>query len=208
MCQKEIENHRTYCSNECKHSDSELNAKRTSPIKNEKNKKLKCNICQWETKDILNKGGYPKKHLKEKHSIITDDYMENFSIIDTPLVPTWKCPECNWESKDINNVSGWITTHVKKHYKNAEDFFIKYPELRFSSHQLNMDFLKSTSDIECEICHEKLLFISNSHLRKHGITQKQYKEKFGEIIISEHTKKALVKCGGTKDSSYIINWLV
>ncbi len=32
--------------------------------------------------------------------------------------------------------------------------------------------------VECEICHKKLNVITNTHLKQHGLTQKEYKEQF------------------------------
>jgi DNA-directed RNA polymerase subunit RPC12/RpoP len=202
MCINEIPEFRTYCSDKCKHSDSELNAKRIRKTKNDKSKKLKCNMCGKEISDVINSGGHATKHLRDIHGIHESDYMKYYSIIDYIDASTkWKCPECNWESKDINNMSGWITVHVKKHYTSILEFNEKYPELQLHSIKSNILDIQKNSNIQCEICGEKLLIISNSHLKLHGITQKQYKKKYGNIV-SDISISKLVKCGGTKSASF------
>ena len=66
ICNKDTTN-KIYCSNKCKFSDTELNKSRKRKIVNDNSKILECNICNWTTKDILNTGGHPLKHLKNNH---------------------------------------------------------------------------------------------------------------------------------------------
>jgi len=203
ICNSEIPNNRIYCGNKCKYLDSELNSKRARKEKNDVDKKLKCKLCEWQTKDILNLGGHPKKHLKEKHNIVTDNYIEYFNEIKIISPEKWNCPLCDWSTIDLNNKSGCITHHIKnKHNMTLLELIDKYPEKKIDNDRNERLKLIRNNNVECKICGEKLLFITNSHLRKHKITQEQYKNIYGDIIISDYTKDKLKPLGGTKNFIY------
>lgn len=196
MCKKEISDNRIYCGNVCKYSDKELNAKRIRKEKNDDNKELRCNLCGWKTKDVLNFGGYPKKHLNNIHNIIENDYMKYYQILNKKIILTWECPICRWKSKDINNVSGCITTHIGKHFDNICDFIKKYPDNKnIFTKQLNVikkknDIEIDGNNIECKICNKLFYKLTQTHLIKHGLTPTEYKNKFGvDITCSAKTSK-------------------
>ena len=184
-----------YCSNTCKFSDAELNAKRSRKEKNDFTKLLKCTLCEYTTKDILNLGGHAKKHLIQNHNIHESNYIDYYKEIDKPIIEMWKCPECEWKTKDLKNVSGWITSHIiKTHNIEMQDFLIKYPEyLELFNKQSNIikrNYSLLESNIECKICGMKFYKLSQTHLQKHGITPTEYKIKFGiKNTASQKTSK-------------------
>jgi len=194
-------NNLIYCSNECKFSDYEYNKKRAPKIKNQNNEMLTCNICLWKTKDVNNLGGHATRHLIDKHSINDIDYKKYYSltILD---INYWKCKICDWKTTDIINKSGAITNHLKNtHSLTLKDYSDNYERLLFLKNVLPNDFY-----INCQVCGEKLLFITNSHLKMHNMTQQQYKNLYGECIISNFTKEKLIKCGGIKSNKFISNF--
>lgn len=192
ICKKEISDNLVYCGNKCKYSDKELNAKRFSKIKNDKTKILKCKICGWKTSDINNKGGYPIRHLKT-HNITTDNYFNYYELNDITTIEKWTCPYCNeWSTIDLKNKSGAITTHLKTHNKTILELNETFPKSIINSSKLNRLSLLSNDYIICKICNQKLLSLSNSHLKNHGINHEDYKKQFGnDSIISNTTKKKL-----------------
>lgn len=152
-------------------------------------KTLKCTICNWTTEDILNKGGHPRRHLKEKHAIIVDkyDYKEYFveNIIEDK--PIFKCPLCNdWTTVDVDNKSGWTTIHLETvHGLKSWEFYEQYPEYTHMwtyygpREKLRHGIINGGSDnyVECLECGKKLLKLTNSHLKIHNITFNEYKRK-------------------------------
>lgn len=88
-------------------------------------KKLKCNICGWETTDILNKGGHAGKHLKVKHEIDTKEFSSFYTNIEE-IKEIMKCPYCDWTTNDLDNKSGMFTSHLQKeHNITPEDYVNK-----------------------------------------------------------------------------------
>jgi len=39
--------------------------------------------------------------------------------------------------------------------------------------------------IQCKICNKEFDYITSSHLKKHGLTMKKYKEKYPNIVKEE-----------------------
>lgn len=203
ICDSSVESHRIYCSNECKYADPELNAKRSRKDKNDTNTHLICKLCGWKSKDPKNLSGGVTKHLTTKHNISTNNYMDHFNEFVPDTIKYWECPLCDWKSKDLTNKSGWITIHIKSHNISENDFYLKYPELKIQTDKLSKRELEPEKSIICKICGKRMLSFSNSHAKTHGITVKEYKEKYGlDTIISEYTKNNLVKCGGTKRQNF------
>jgi len=195
-CNKEISPKRIYCSNECKFLDSSYNKKRVTKIKNDSTKRLKCNYCDKLFKDINNLSGNPNRHLKTKHNIHTDKYIEHFTIVDDTNI-YFKCPYCDWKTIDLDNKSGMFTLHLnKKHNITPDDFIEQFPEHSNMWYHLgNLKqreiFINESKDnhVTCKICKQKLKIISNSHLKSHGINQTEYKLKYGTITSVAHGKK-------------------
>jgi hypothetical protein len=194
MCDNELTKpwQDTYCSNGCKHSDPELNAKRARTDKNDPAKRLKCNLCDYITKDVVNLGGHATSHLRNVHKIYDENYSNHYTITEAIKKETVTCPICNdWSTIDLQNKSGWFTVHILSHSITIEDFLKKYPKyesmIKKQSGILQKE--KSLQDknnsIECKICGEKFYKLSNTHLVKHNITPDQYKQKYNQIAIRQ-----------------------
>ena len=198
ICNIELNNERRiYCSNKCKFKDSEYNKSRVSPYKNNKLEKLKCKLCNWETKDVLNKSGSITAHLNI-HNIKFDreSYINSFNIIklDTPMY--LNCPICDWNSIDINNKSGIFTRHIIEHHElNLDEFISKYKQYNnlwktYKDKKKQEQFINSDvkHQIQCKICNKLFKKISNSHLISHGITPTEYKIKYNVYsTVSDYT---------------------
>lgn len=98
----------------------------------------------------------------------------------------FKCKYCDWTTVDLDNSSGWYTVHLKKeHGKSILTYLDDYPKesykfKTFLNRESNKkEILKKENHVECEICNKKLRYITNTHLKKHGITPEEYKLKFG-----------------------------
>ena len=95
----------------------------------------------------------------------------------------------------IQEKSGAFTNHICKKHKMSTGEFIelhgeKYSHL-WTTVKSNIDRyshinLNPKNRVVCKICNESLKILSNSHLKLHGITQSEYKNKYGTII-SEFT---------------------
>ena len=185
MCGKEIPGDKQYCSSKCKHSDPELNSRRKRKLKNDPNKQSICNICGKILLDQINASGSLTKHLREDHGITDKDFSKYYTIQYIPIKEKFHCPYCDWTSNDLNNSSGWFTIHLREiHNLTPEEHIIKYPEhknfwqLHFS--QLDRkNFINESEEnqITCLECGERMKTITNTHLKKHNLSKKQYKEK-------------------------------
>lgn len=204
MCDNDIPTHRIYCSNDCKFSDDDYNDKRKkkrghlNPI----DKNIKCNYCGYTSTDISNLSGALTKHLNDSHNIELDCIDSHFRTFDVEEKEKWKCSYCDWDTIDIKNLSGCITNHLQReHDCSLSEYNSQHPDNKIKTlqYQRNQKLIDSKNYIECQICGDKLHIISNTHcMNKHGITQKEYKELYGDDIISETMSNALRKCGGTK----------
>lgn len=195
ICKKEILDHRTYCGNKCKFSDSEYNRSRSKRIPNDPTKIMVCKYCSWETKDIKNLSGGVSEHLK-KHSVeLIDNDFETSFVIKEDTRKKLMCCLCDWWTYDVDNKSGAFTNHICKKHKMSTGEFIelhgeKYSHL-WNTVKSNIDRyshinLNPKNRVVCKICNESLKILSNSHLKLHGMTQSEYKNKYGTII-SEFT---------------------
>jgi hypothetical protein len=204
ICHKQISSHRIYCSNECKFSDNEYNEKRKKKRahKNLTNERVRCIHCDYTSSDVNNLSGALTRHLKSTHDIVLDAISNHFKKFLVKQKPTWNCTECDWKTTDLENKSGCITNHLKnQHSISIEEYNIKYPNNKIESIQYrrSQKLLNKKNFVECKICGDKLHIISNTHcLNKHGITQEDYKKKYGDTIISEGMSNELKKCGGSK----------
>ena len=80
-----------------------------------------------------------------------------------------KCKYC--KKKGFNGAKG-LATHRRYSLSCLEKFNKEQKEIN-----------NSKSYIKCEVCGEKLRNISNTHLKKHGITQQEYKVKYPNSLI-------------------------
>ena len=167
----------------------------------------------FETTDYNNKAGILTNHISKTYNIDIPTLYERrkyymktgnywweqwFDIIKKETLKTKKCPYCKWETIDINNKSGAFENHLKKvHNKTKTDYLMEYPEdiiyFELVSPTLNRQFSTNPDEyITCKICGKKLSRIDNKHLSKHGITKKEYIEKYGETV-SLNLRNALRK---------------
>ena len=196
ICNKEIPNHRIYCGNACKFSDNEYNKSRSKRIPNDLSKIMVCKSCGWKTKDIQNLSGGVTEHLKLHLIQLSDkDFTSTFDINDDQRNKLLCCL-CDWWTYDVNNKSGAFTSHINRKHAMSTGEFIEtyggnYSNL-WSTVKSNIDRiahikLDKRNQVVCKICNESLKILSNTHLKLHGITQSDYKEKYGSII-SESTQ--------------------
>lgn len=200
-----------YCSKQCMKNDLEFLKGRNTKIKNDKSKILKCKMCDWQTVDINNLGGYPCKHLKTKHNINTDNYLSYYNLIDAPIkIKPFSCPLCDWKSNDPDNKSGWFTIHLNTvHNLTIDEFINKYPEY---SHlwKLHVNQKKRTellsadaiNRIQCKECGEYFQKITKGHLDKHGLSITEYKTKYG---LSNLWSKRLINITSKHTTKYNLN---
>ena len=186
-----------YCCNACKFSDKDYNLKRGRRNKiNNDNFIVKCNYCDFESKDVLNLSGALTRHLKNKHNLANLKDNKHFSISPKKNNNVWTCEHCGWQTIDVDNKSGQITVHLKKYHNidiiDSNIFNVKYEKK--IERKLRMSKSKDNY-IECMLCGEKLYSISYSHLKfKHNITIDEYKKMFNEdSIYSLKSKDILSK---------------
>lgn len=84
-----------------------------------------------------------------------------------------KCETCQ---RDFDNIKG-RSVHYRFNKKCYDEYIKRKEEIENTS---------TKTKIECKLCHKKMRYISNTHLKNHNITQKQYKEMFpGEKLFAE-----------------------
>lgn len=205
ICKADIPQKRIYCSNACKFSDSDYNKKRS--IKTKINSDITvavCNLCDSIFKDVNNVSGVLTKHLATKHGLPFTTFDANFKIEinSNANISKWECPMCDWNTTDTKNKSGCITIHVKnQHNMDIDTFINQYPAHAINSkkHKLIQKHTHPDDYVLCKICKQRLSIISNTHcLNMHGITQEEYKQIYGDDIISKTMADALKKAGGSK----------
>lgn len=162
----------------------------------------------WTSNDYLNKSGCLSRYIKMHDNIdspsihfrneiykLTGNYWyEDFFYIVINKEKNYKiCPICGWKTTDIENKSGAFSVHFKKaHNLTIKEYLKKYPgDLPFfhycdETKQLQFD-TNEENFVTCKICGKKLRRIDHSHLRKHGITEEEYKKKFGMKSTLCHT---------------------
>lgn len=163
-----------------------------------------------EFNDYMNQGGFLTSYIKEKNKINIPTlydrrkyYMETgnywweqwFDIIKVENVVEKRCPYCSWTTKDVSNKSGAFEMHLKRvHNKTKFDYLKEYPEdykfFELVSKTLNRQMSKNPDEyVICGICGKKLSRIDSRHLNKHGITKKEYVEKYGETTSKKYHER-------------------
>lgn len=161
---------------------------------------LICKFTGKEFQDITNRSGVITEHLKELNIDVPSSYIrrkylsENktawhlqfFDISKKIEKETFKCKYCDWVTIDLDNKSGWYTTHLlNNHHKTVKEYLLEYPDESFKFKTIinKIEQKKETevegNYVECKICGEKKRYLTNTHLKKHGITPSEYKIKFG-----------------------------
>lgn len=181
----------------------------------------------FKTSDYNNKAGILTNHIAKTYNIKIPTlyerrkyYMETgnywweqwFDIIKEKLPETKKCPYCNWETIDIENKSGAFENHLKKAHNKTKmeylaEFADDFPYFALASPTLNRQLSTNPDEyVTCKICGKKLSRIDNKHLSKHGITKKEYIEKYGDTIsikLQNTLRKNVVKLNEKITHSFI-----
>lgn len=181
----------------------------------------------FETSDYNNKAGILTSHIsktynikiptlyeRRKYYMETGDYWweQWFDIVKKEQPKVKKCPYCNWETIDIENKSGAFETHLKKaHNKTKMEYLVEFPDdlpyFELVSPTLNRQFSKNPYEyVTCKICGKKLSRIDNKHLSKHGISKKEYIEKYGEttsLKLQNTLRKNAVKLNENITHSFV-----
>jgi len=161
---------------------------------------LICKITGKEFNDITNRSGVITEHLKTLNIEVPSSYirrkylsdnknhwhLQYFNISKKNEKEVFQCKYCDWNTVDLDNKSGWYTTHlINNHNKSIEDYILEFPNEKFKFKTLlsKVEQKKETqiegNYVECKICGEKNRYLTNTHLKKHGITPSEYKLKFG-----------------------------
>lgn len=167
--------------------------------------------------DCNNEGGHLTSHIKEKTGIeiptlydrriyyqTTGNYWweQWFNVEKREKRKTKKCPYCNWETVDVENISGAFEVHLKeahnktieeylKEFPNDIDYFKKYKKKIEKQEKLK----KEENFVYCPICGNKYEKITLSHLKTHGITLENFKEKYPDApILSENMYQQSSEC--------------
>ncbi len=143
------------------------------------------------------------KFLRKKIELQTGKFwFEDFFVIrekKKEIKPLLNCMICDWTSTDIGNKTGSLTKHIiKNHNINIDEYLSEFSNQNFlfKTHLLKKDnradiLSKKENYITCQICSESFRTISNTHIKKHGISLKKYKEIFGDNINSKNTLSKL-----------------
>lgn len=193
ICNSEINDHKIYCSNECKFKDDEYNKMRVSKNKNPKNKLIRHIETKKTFRDVLNKSGVLGKYSKYK--LGRDLNWNEWEIIDTPSDTRVKikCPYCEWKTVDINNKAGSLGIHCQRvHHKLIADIITEYPNYITNFNALKYEeeiFLNLNNDnrIVCQICKRALRKLTNTHLSTHNISPDEYRQKYDIQNLSSKT---------------------
>jgi len=163
---------------------------------------------------------HPSSFIKREYKIKNNKYWHEqyFDLInyDEPKNEKFKCSYCNWETNDLKNKSGCYTAHLKNehnisdiinHLKNNPNESYLFKTISGIQSKRDKTISNKNNFIECEICGEKLSILSNSHLKKHNITQAEYKLKYNIEIssnfFSEKMKPLLAKANENVKNSFI-----
>ena len=153
-----------------------------------------------EFNDIENRGGFLTSYINKNFGIPKPTLYERrlyyqttgnywweqwFNVEKRFKKPTKKCPYCGWETIDVVNKSGAFENHLKekhnitkeeylKEYPNDIDYFSKYKKKVERKKKLKKD----GNFVYCPICGEKYEKLTPSHLKTHGLTMEEFKEKY------------------------------
>ncbi len=182
----------------------------------------KSKIDGTEYVDCNNDGGHLTSHIREKLKIeipslydrriyyqTTGNYWweQWFDVEKREKKEVKKCPYCDWETVDIENKSGAFEVHLKEvHNKSLADYIKEFPDdiFYFKKYKKHIErglLLENNSNfVQCPICGEKYEKLTLSHIKTHGISLSELKEKYPEVqLMSENMYKQ------TLDAQKLVN---
>lgn len=182
----------TYCSKEC-HNES----KRGKRESLDSTKRVRCKIDGKEYEDYLNRSGCLTVYSKTTLGKAFD--WNDWEVFDVDAPTLWQCPHCDWNTRDHTNKSGCITIHLDTvHGLKPEDHCKDYPAdeglwIEYWKHYRKEVFKEESVDnrVQCKICGGQFMSITQTHLATHGYTVEQYKNEFGDNVVSKKTSDRL-----------------
>ena len=184
--------------------------------------KAVCKKTGFESKDFMNKSGFLTKHVFETYGVLFDSsndkskkyflgnskywFEEYFDIIKVEKVPVRKCHYCDDWVMPLDGSDRQYKMHLARAHKiNVRSHLEKYPEdkslfVKNNNKYQNEKIIENW--VECRVCGQKFRFVGPSHIKKHGLTVKEYKEKYGDNM-SPRYKTDITKrlCGYNIDGS-------
>lgn len=167
--------------------------------------------------NIIIPTGFKKRQLqKQTGKYWFEEYFDIVKITKSNIGDFKKCPYCEWTTIDLENKSGAFTSHLKDfHDVTISNYIQQFPdEIHLFKTQLNklskIEELHSSEKnyTHCMICNKKLSYITNTHLKKHGITTDEYKLKYADAKFSSEnfikkTTKNLIEANKTAIKKYV-----
>ena len=192
-------------------------------------KKLICKITNKEFGDLENRSGVITEHLRTisvqvptsflRRKYLKENgiswHMQFFNIIEVEEKEVFKCKYCEWKTYDLDNKSGGYTSHLKEiHSKIIQEYINEFPEERwkfktfYEIKKQREETLLENNFVDCQICGEKLRYLTNTHLSKHNITPGEYKIKYGlknyvSINFKNKTKDILAEAAKHIKNSFV-----
>jgi hypothetical protein len=175
---------------------------------------LVCKTTDKKFEDVFNKSGCLTTHIKTNYPDIVLPsehkrrmlfkvgkiwYLDFFTVTTKEeTLPKRNCKYCSWQTTDVNNKTGCYEVHLKEaHKKDIVEYIKEFPE-ESSLHpntqkKIEKELLFHNKDnfVLCKVCGVKCKIITNTHLKKHNLTQEEYKLLYGTKIISEEQRKIL-----------------
>lgn len=175
---------------------------------------LKCKLTGKVIKDINNLSGEITRHITQTQPSVEIPknnyqrkkyenengkkwYEDYFDKIELDVKVTRKCSLCDWTTTDIENNTGCFEQHIKNvHNKTIYEYLIEYPneiQLHKQVYEKQSKLNSEDSHVICEICGEKMVGITNTHLLfQHNMTIGEYKLLYpNSRIVSEKTSEKL-----------------
>ena len=136
---------------------------------------------------------YQRKKYEIEHG--KQWFEEYFDIIEVKTKDVRKCRLCEWDTEDVENKTGCFEKHIINTHKiGLNDYLNQFPEdVKYHKSYVNKKELESTyNHIICNICGEKMKYLTSTHLSKHNITLTNYKLKFPTaVFLSESYRDKL-----------------
>ena len=170
-------------------------------------KVLVCKQTGKEFCDLENKSGGITIHLEGLGVEVPTSYKRRkyleqnktpwhysfFDIIERQELEYFFCKYCDWKTPDLLNNSGCYTTHLlTKHNKSTQDYLSEFPDesIKFKTYLNKIEgrnfTLQKDNHVTCKICGYSVRYLTNTHLKKHGITPEEYKIKYGTEYASKN----------------------